>query len=77
MQHLASVGGINGAESVAVAVAYELGLEVRLEAVLRAASRALISVYCVVVVAVNWLRAAPLFVAEAARLSKCPSNWAR
>ena len=75
MRHLVSVGRIKGAESVAAAVAYELGMEVKLEAVLSAASRALISVYCVGVVTANWSRAAPLFVAAAARLSKCPSNW--
>ena len=62
-------------DSVAVAVAYEIRIEVRLEKVLRAASRALIYVYCVVVVATNWLRAAPMFVVVVARLSKCPSNW--
>ena len=57
MRRFASVGGINGLESVTVAVAYELRLEMRLEAVLSAASRALISVYCVFVVASNRLRA--------------------
>ena len=58
-----------------VAVAYELGLEARLEAVLSALSRALIDEYCVAVVAVNWSRVAPLFLEAAARLPKCPSNW--
>ena len=53
-------------ESVAAAAAYELGLE----AVLIAVRRAFISAYCAVVVAANWLRDAPLLVAEAARLSK-------
>ena len=65
MRRLASVGGIEGVESVA---AYELGLEVQLEAVLSAESRDLISMYCVVAVAANWTRAAPLFVAAVARL---------
>ena len=65
MRRLASVGGIEGVESVAP---YELGLEVRLEAVLSAESRDLISMYCVVVVAANWPRAVPLCVAAAARL---------
>ena len=63
-------------ESLVSAVAYEIGLGVRLETVLSAASRALISVYCVVVVVDNWLRSAPLFVAALASLSKCPSKWA-
>ena len=57
------------------AVAYELNMEVRLEAVSIAASRDFISEYCVVVVAANWSRAVPLFVAAAARLSKCPLKW--
>ena len=68
MHCLESVRGIEGFYSVAAAVAYELGLEVRLEAVLSAASRYLISVYCVVVVEANWLRPEPLFVAAAERL---------
>ena len=76
MRRLESVGRSEGVELVAAAVAYELGLEVRLEAVLSAASRFFISVYCVVVVAANWSRAAPLFLAATERLSKCPSNWA-
>ena len=63
-------------ESVVEAVEYEIRLEVRLEAVLSAASRALISVYCVVAVAANWSRSVPLFMSAAARLSECPSNWA-
>ena len=63
-------------DSVAAAAANEIGLGVRLEAVSGAASRALISVYRVVVVAANWSRVAPLFVAAAARLSKWPSKWA-
>ena len=57
-------------------MAHEIGLEVRLEAVLSVTSRDLISVHYVVVVAANGLRAAPLFVAAVARLLKCPSNWA-
>ena len=75
MCRLSSVGVIEGVESVATSVAYELGLEVRLEAVLSAASRDLIYVYCVVVVAANWSRAMLIFVTAAARLSKCTSNW--
>ena len=73
MRHLASVGGIEGDESVAAAaaaeaaVAYDIRLEVGLEEVLSAASRALVFVYCVVVVADKWSRAVPLFVAAAAR----------
>ena len=67
---------IEGVELVAAAAAYELGIEARLEAVLSAVSSVLIYEYCVVVVAANWSRAAPLFVAAAARLSKWPSNWA-
>ena len=54
MRHLASVGGTKGVESVADEVAYELNLEARLEAVFSVASRALISMYCVVVVKANW-----------------------
>ena len=61
-------------ESVAEAASNELRLEVRLEAVLSAVSRVLISVYCVVVVAANWLRAVPLFVTAAERFSKGPSK---
>ena len=53
------------------AAAYEL----EMEAVLSVVRRAFISAHCVVVVAANWLRAAPLFVAAAERLSKWPSNW--
>ena len=45
MRRLESVVGIKGADSVESAVAYELGLEVRLEAVLSAAGRDFISVY--------------------------------
>ena len=75
MRRLASVGGIEGVESVVAAVEYELGLEVRLVAVLSAANRDLVSLYYVVVVAANWSRSTPLFVASASRLPKCPSNW--
>ena len=71
MRRLESVGGIEGVESVD-----ELRLEVRLEVFLSAARRNLIFVYCVVVVAANWLRDALLFVLAASRLSKWPSNWA-
>ena len=53
MLRLASVGGIYGVESVAAVAANELGLEVRVEAVLSVASRALVPVYYVVVVSVN------------------------
>ena len=42
MRHLASVGGIEGVESVVAASAHELGLEARLEEVLSAVSKALI-----------------------------------
>ena len=56
-------------ESVGDTAAYELGLEARLEAVLSAASRALISEYCIFVVEANWSRVAPLFVVAVARLS--------
>ena len=70
------MGGIEGVESVAAAAVYEIGPEARLEDVLSAASRALIYEYCIVVLAANWSRAVPLFVAAAARLSKWPSNWA-
>ena len=71
MRRLESVGEIEGVESVD-----ELRLEVRLEVFLSAARRNLISVYCVVVVAANWLRNALLFVLASSRLSKWPSNWA-
>ena len=63
-------------ESVVAAAAYELGLEARLEAVSSAVIRDLISEYCVVVMAANWPRVAPLFVVAAARLLMWPSNWA-
>ena len=43
MQRLASVGVIEGMDSVAMAAAYDLRLEARMEAVLNAVSRALIS----------------------------------
>ena len=78
MRRLAPVGEIKGVESLAAAAeaANDIGMEVRLEAVLSAASRYLISVYCIVVVAANWLRAVPLFLAAEARLSKWPSDWA-
>ena len=72
MIHLASAGGIEGVESVAVAEAYELEPEV----VLSEVRRYFISAYCVVVVAANCLRAASLFVAAASRLLKWPQNWA-
>ena len=72
MRRLASAGGIEVVESVVVAASYELNPE----AVLSAVRRDFISPYCVVVVAANWSRAAPLFVAAAERLSKWPSNWA-
>ena len=55
-----------GVESVALAAAYEIGLE----AVLSAVRRALISVYCVAVVTANWSRTAPLLVVATARLSE-------
>ena len=58
MRRLESVGGIEGVESVD-----ELRLELRLEVILSAARRNLMSVYFVVVVAANWSRAAPLFLA--------------
>ena len=45
-------------ESVAAAAVYELDIE----AVLSAVRKDFISAYCVVVVAANWLRVAPLFV---------------
>ena len=61
---LSSVGGIEGVESVAAAAAYELGLE----AVLSAVRRAFVSAYCVVVLAANWSRSAPMLVAEVERL---------
>ena len=66
MRRLASGGGIKGVESVAVAAAYKL----EREAFLSVVKRGFIYSYCIVVVAANWLRAAPLFVAAAARLSK-------
>ena len=66
MQHLDSVGGIEVVESVAVAEEYELGME----AVLSKESRAFISAYCVVMVAANRSRAAPLLAEAAVRLSK-------
>ena len=72
IRRLDSAGLIKGVKSVAASAVYELKLEV----VLRVVRRAFIYVYCVVVVASNWLRAAPLFVVAAARLSKWPSNWA-
>ena len=68
MQRLDSAGGIKGVESVAAAAAYNLDLE----AVLSVARRDFISVYCVVVVAANWLGEVPLFVAAEARLLKWP-----
>ena len=74
MQRLTSVGDIEGVESVEAAEAYEIRLEARLEAVLSAVSKALIHEYCVVVVAAKWSRAALLFVAATARLSKWPPN---
>ena len=72
IRRLASAGEIKGVDSVAASAAYELKLEV----VLRVVRRDFIYAYCVVVVAANWLRAAPLFVVVAARLSEWPSNWA-
>ena len=74
MRLLDSSGVIDGVESVAVAAAaaYELDPE----AVLIAVRRDFISAYCIVVVAANWSRDAPLFVAEAERLLEWPSNWA-
>ena len=66
MQRLASVGGIEGVESVEAASAYEI----ELEEFLIAGRRDFIYAYCVVVVVANWTRAAPLLVASAARLSK-------
>ena len=59
-------------DSVAVAVAYEL----KPEMVLSTVRRYFISAYCSVVVAANWSRAAPMFVAAAEMLSKWPLNWA-
>ena len=59
-----SDGVIEGMESVTAEAAYELDLE----AALRVVRRAYISAYCVVVVASNWSRAAPLFVAATERL---------
>ena len=56
---------------MAAAAAYEL----ELAAVLSLVRRAFISAYCIVVVASNWSRAAPLFVAVVARLSKWSSKW--
>ena len=53
-------------ESVAAAAVYELGLEAFLSAV----RRGFIYAYCVIVVAANLSRAAPLLVEVAARLSK-------
>ena len=76
MRRLASVGGIEGAESVVAVAENEIGLEVRLETVLSAASRDLIYVYCIVVVAANWSRDKPTFVAAAAMLLKWSSKWA-
>ena len=66
MQHLDSLGGIEGVESVAVAEEYELGME----AVLIVVRRDFISAYCVVVVEANWSRTAPLLGTAAERLSK-------
>ena len=64
------MGVIEGVDSVVVAAAYELSFEAHLEAVLSAMSRALISEYCVVVVAANWSKYTLMFVAVPARLSK-------
>ena len=72
MRRLDSDVVIEGMESVEAAAAYEL----EMEAALRVVRRDYIYAYCVVVVASNWSRAAPLFVAAAARLSKWTSNWA-
>ena len=68
MRRLASVVGIKGVESVATAAVYELRMQVRLEAVLSAVSRDLISDNCVVVVEANWSRATSLFLVAIARL---------
>ena len=70
MRRLNSAGCIEGVESVAVAAAYKL----EREAFLSVVKRDFIYSYCIVVVAANWLRAAQLFVAAAARLSKWSSK---
>ena len=72
MRCLDSAGLIEGVESVVVAAAYEINPEAALIAV----RREFISAYCVVVVVSNWLRAALLFLTEAERLLKWPSDWA-